>query len=69
MVEEGGSARLGPDALPRGRISGKARPKQLDRHRPAQDLVVGPPHHRHSTGAEALDQPVPARNVLHAIHA
>src|SRR5688572_20968544 len=66
MVEPRGRPRLGPDALPRRRVGGVPRSEQLDRDRTAEHLVVGPPYHGHAASAEALDQAVPAREVLHA---
>ena len=60
VAQPRGGQRLLPEPVAERPVGGQPRGQHLDRDLAAEDLVVAAPHHRHATGAEPLDQPVPA---------
>ena len=59
VIDRGRRPRLGDEPPPEPRVRRQPRRQDFQCHEPAQPLVAGPEHHRHTARADLRLQPVP----------
>jgi hypothetical protein len=68
VPDPGGGPGLRTDPRPRGRVRGVRAVEHLDRDRPVEHLVAGPPDNGHAARTETFLQPVAPIEHLQSLH-